>query len=159
MAGKSAHRLTKAHPVKLSLTGQEVETARSILSQIVNHRDPDLDLLYLAIVIRNSLNERRHFFGADLFGDPAWDVILSLYCAEGRGEQLSVTALGQSAGLPQSTVSRWLPELVRKGLVERFQDGADQRRVFLRLTRSGHDQASLWLRHVGSQLALIWPTP
>lgn len=144
--------------VKLSLSRQEADTARRILSQLVNNgREPDVDLLHLATVLRNSHKERPHFFAADFFGDPGWDIILSLYCAQGRGERLSITVLGRSAGLPQSTVSRWLPELIDKGLIERFKGEGDQRRVFLRLTRSGHGQVNLWLRHVASQLALIWP--
>ena len=159
MAGRKSPR-DEAQAVKLSLSRQEAEAARSILSKLVSDgREPAIDLSQLATVIRTSGRERPHFFALDLFGDPAWDIILSLYCAQGRGEQLNITTLGRSAGLAQSTVSRWLPLLINKELIERYHQEGDKRRVFLRLTRSGHAQTSLWLRQVGTQLALIWPAP
>lgn len=160
MAGRKSRRDPEAQAVKLSLSREEADAARSILSKLVNDgREEGVDLLQLATVVRNSGRERLHFFAADVFGDPAWDIILSLYCAQGRGEQLSITALGHSAGHAQSTVSRWVPLLIKENIVERFHQEGDQRRVFLRLTRSGHAQTGLWLRHVGAQLALIWPRP
>jgi DNA-binding MarR family transcriptional regulator len=48
--------------------------------------------------------------------------------------------------------------LIDRKLIERFQQEGDQRRVFLRLTRSARSQTSGWLRHAGLQLALIWPS-
>ncbi|MFD1612978.1 hypothetical protein ACFSCW_14325 [Sphingomonas tabacisoli] len=51
------------------------------------------DLLACAIVLRAERRMRQSLLGAELFADPAWDIMLDLFIAECRGVSLLETAL------------------------------------------------------------------
>jgi DNA-binding MarR family transcriptional regulator len=75
-----------------------------------------------------------------LLGEPAWDILLDLYVAAGRGEAVSVSNACRAADAPPSTALRWLQHLEHDGLVERVPDPKDGRRHFARLTRRGSER-------------------
>lgn len=77
---------------------------------------------------------RRQFFGDDLFGEPAWDILLDLYQARLKGRMITVTSACIAADVPLSTALRWLGVLEQQGLVERSRNTADQRSTWVRLT-------------------------
>ncbi|MBY8823399.1 MarR family winged helix-turn-helix transcriptional regulator [Sphingomonas colocasiae] len=80
---------------------------------------------------------RRKFAFADygtLFGEPAWDLLLSVFIATEQGGALSVTQVSQTTDLPLSTVQRYAGLLEKRGLLVRIRDDSDARRVLLRLT-------------------------
>ena len=77
---------------------------------------------------------RARFFDAELFGDPAWDMLLDLTAARGEGAQVSVTSLCIAAGVPATTALRWLTQMVESGLFVRVPDPADKRRAFIALS-------------------------
>jgi hypothetical protein len=77
---------------------------------------------------------RARFFDAELFGDPAWDMLLDLTAARGEGAQVSVTSLCIAAGVPATTALRWLTQMVEAGLFVRVPDPADKRRAFIALS-------------------------
>lgn len=141
--------------VEISLTEEEANLTRRLLLRLL---ESDLNsgsastLHEIAGRIWESRQERRNFFPSDLFNDPAWDTVLVLYCAEGRGERLSVTALGHSIGLAQTTALRWIGLLTDAGLVERLPDEHDRRRNFVTLTGQARDKITSWLIRVGSRL-------
>jgi DNA-binding MarR family transcriptional regulator len=141
--------------VEVTLTEDDVVAAGRLLSQIVRTGGADagaahLSLIELASRIHRARRERLHYFSDELFSDPGWDMILSLYCAEGRGERLSVTALGHTVGLPQTTAVRWIKSLSEAGLIERERDEHDRRRSFLRLTATTSEKVTHWLTRSAS---------
>ncbi|WP_086617154.1 MarR family transcriptional regulator [Erythrobacter tepidarius] len=77
---------------------------------------------------------RARFFDAELFGDPAWDMLLDLTAAHGEGVQVSVTSLCIAAGVPATTALRWLTQMVETGLFVRVPDPSDRRRAFIALS-------------------------
>lgn len=77
---------------------------------------------------------RMRFFDAELFGDPAWDMLLDLTAAHGERAQVSVTSLCIAAGVPTTTALRWLTQMVESGLFIRVPDQADRRRAFIALS-------------------------
>ena len=90
--------------------------------------------------IRSILKARRNrteFFPADLFADPAWDMLLELYAAKLGQRRLSVSRLCTCAGVPQTTALRWLATLEQKGLAMRSPDPFDGRRFFIELSGQG----------------------
>lgn len=92
------------------------------------------------IDIRKILEARRlrtKFFDANLFADPAWDILLDLYRAHLAQQRISVTSVCFGAGVPVSTALRWLNALEERGLARRSQDPLDGRRFFVELTHSG----------------------
>jgi len=77
---------------------------------------------------------RARFFDAELFGDPAWDMLLDLTAARGEGAEVSVTSLCIASGVPATTALRWLTQMVESGLFVRVPDPADRRRAFIALS-------------------------
>ncbi len=77
------------------------------------------------------------FGNADLFGEPAWDMLLDLYIAHAEGKCVSVSSACIGSAAPATTGLRWLGILADEGLVVRENDPGDQRRVMVRLTAHG----------------------
>jgi hypothetical protein len=82
--------------------------------------------------------KRAAIFGnLDLFGEPAWDILLDLFIAYAEGKPVSVSSACIGSAAPATTGLRWLGVLADQGLVVRENDADDQRRVMVRLTQAG----------------------
>ena len=79
---------------------------------------------------------RQQVFGerADIFGEPAWDMLLDLYIALHEDKPVTVSNACLSSGAATTTGLRWVATLAERGLVERIPDPKDGRRFFVRLT-------------------------
>jgi len=87
-----------------------------------------------ARLAREKIRERRwreQFFAADLFADPAWDMLLDLYAAFYERRQVSVSSLCIAAAVPATTALRWIKTMADEGLFERSIDPDDARRIFI----------------------------
>ena len=104
-----------------------------------NALDVPLDRVHCLIRFRQA---RSRFLPAELFADPAWDILLDLLRAEIAHEKVSVSSACIAASVPQTTGLRWLRALEQHGLVERERDLHDARRTFVVLSR----EASIALR-------------
>ena len=82
---------------------------------------------------------RARYFDAELFADPAWDILLELYAAELGQQRQSVSSICIGADVPQTTALRWIALLEKKGLIRREADRFDGRRVFLMLTNTSRE--------------------
>jgi hypothetical protein len=89
---------------------------------------PDPQMVRQIIANRQA---RARFFDPDLFGDPAWDMLLDLTAAHCEGARVSVTSLCIAAGVPATTALRWLTQMVESGIFVRVPDPADRRRAFI----------------------------
>ncbi|MEM7688224.1 MAG: winged helix DNA-binding protein [Pseudomonadota bacterium] len=74
------------------------------------------------------------FGDPELFGEPAWDILLDLYIAQAEDKTVSVSSACIGSASPPTTGLRWLGVLADQGLLEREHDPLDQRRVLVRLT-------------------------
>lgn len=92
-----------------------------------------LDSASVRRVIRRR-KERQKYFPANLFADPAWDMLLDLAAAKVERKRVSITSLCLASGVPMTTALRWLSVLTDKNLIERKEDPADGRRVFVELS-------------------------
>lgn len=92
---------------------------------------PDPKLVRQIIANRQ---RRARFFDAQLFADPAWDMLLDLTAAQGERQTVSVTSLCIAAAVPATTALRWLTQMVETGVLRRVADPADKRRVFIELS-------------------------
>jgi hypothetical protein len=77
---------------------------------------------------------RTRFFDAELFGEPAWDMLLDLTAAHAEGVRVSVTSLCIAAGVPATTALRWITQMVESGIFVRIPDPTDRRRAFIILS-------------------------
>ncbi len=93
---------------------------------------------------------RKRFFDADLFADPAWDMLLDLTAARAEHIRVSVTSLCIASAVPPTTALRWIGQLTDAGLFQRVEDEADRRRVFIALTDSAADAMARYFAELGS---------
>jgi len=111
--------------------------------------------------IRQFIRARRmrdQFLPADLFADPAWDMILDLLAARLAGQHVSVSSLCIAAAVPPTTALRWIRQLTDRAVFARIADPADGRRVFIELTDHAAEAALAWVRAVQRNGGLLPPT-
>ena len=105
-----------------------------------------------AVRIRFSRDLRRESFDANLFGEPAWDILLTLYVSEHTQRRLSTRAIAKLANCPLTTALRWLDYLEEQGLICRLSNPVDQRVVHIALSKKGvaaMDNYLVQLRNAG----------
>ncbi|WP_338467794.1 winged helix DNA-binding protein [Novosphingobium sp. ZN18A2] len=93
---------------------------------------------------------RARFLDADLFADPAWDILLDLTAARGEHTRVSVTSLCIASGVPPTTALRWIGQMTEGGLLQRVDDEADRRRAFIDLTDKAADAMARYFAEVGT---------
>lgn len=89
-------------------------------------------------------HERKMLFQKPIFADPAWDILIDLFSAEGEGKRVSVTSACAAADVPATTALRWLGVMEREGLIERHAAGEGRRGSFLRITPAARDRVATW---------------
>jgi predicted transcriptional regulator len=94
---------------------------------------------------------REHYFGSDLFADPAWDMLLDLYACELGQTRVSVSGLCAAANAPPTTGLRYIGKLEQDGWIERHADPRDRRRYWVELSDKG-------LEAIRQYMAMAWPT-
>jgi DNA-binding MarR family transcriptional regulator len=82
-------------------------------------------------------DRRSRYFDADLFGEPAWDILLDLYTSRIAGRRLSITSLCHGTRVPSTTALRWVGVLEQRGLIRREASTKDKRVFWVHLTDVG----------------------
>jgi hypothetical protein len=96
---------------------------------------------------------RSRFFDANLFADPAWDMLLDLTAAHGENARVSVTSLCIAACVPATTALRWLKQMVETGIFVRVADESDGRRAFIELSEASQQAMARYFESVETPLA------
>jgi DNA-binding MarR family transcriptional regulator len=125
----SAHELRHAVHLLQVITGVDEHSLRGKTS------NPHI----LANRARQAFLERRRriaIFGAGMFGESAWDMLLILY-VEKDAQRQSIRGLAELAGIAKSTALRWLKALEARGFVQRTKHPTDLRTDFVELTEKG----------------------
>lgn len=99
----------------------------------------DAKLAAIATSIFNARKRRLELFDASLFGEPAWDMLLTLFIARTRGEMLSTRSLCALGGVPHTTGLRRIDELEAKGLIRRARDPIDARVMQIQICPKGYE--------------------
>jgi len=92
---------------------------------------------------RQTYEDRRRrnkiFKSEELFGEPAWDILLDLFVAAKERRRVSVTSACIGSAVPSTTALRWISILERQGMLMREADPGDARRVYVRLSPTGYE--------------------
>lgn len=88
---------------------------------------------------------RSDVFGVDAFREPAWEIMLDLYCAQARGNRVSIMDACIAAQVPSTTGFRYVDRLLNARLVIRRPDDDDRRRSWLLLTEEAVNKIERWL--------------
>lgn len=111
---------------------------------------PDPRLVRAMIARRQA---RAKFFDAELFSDPAWDMLLDLTAAHAEHQRVSVTSLCIAASVPATTALRWIKQLVESGVFERIADSSDRRRAFIALSERSVEAMARYFASLEAPLA------
>jgi CheY-like chemotaxis protein len=135
----TADEVASAIARAFALVGGAPTQARTAGVEIIN------TALYLRVQVAAQV-DRTAIFETDLFGDPAWEMLLDLFMSEAYHRPISVTSLCIASGAPTTTALRRIDDLVTAGLVEREPDQQDRRRTVVKLTTHGRERMEAFLR-------------
>ena len=107
---------------------------------------PDAGIIRALIAQRQ---ERARYFDADLFADPAWDILLDLSLAKVTMRKVCVTSLCIAANVPATTALRWIGQMVDAGLLDRIPDPHDRRRAHIALSDRAADAMARYFAAIG----------
>ena len=102
-------------------------------------------LVAFARQLQGLQRSRAGHLGGDLFGDPAWDILLDLFISHHEHKRLSVSAVCIGVSGSSATALRYLALLQVTGLVSRTQDASDGRRSYVDLTPIGLSKLKMLL--------------
>lgn len=105
-------------------------------------------------MIRHRQLRGRHL-DAQLFADPAWDMLLDLTAARAEHRRVSVTSLCIASGVPPTTALRWIGQMVDQGQFVRVGDKSDRRRAFIELSERCTDSMARYFAEVGTSVTMI----
>lgn len=106
--------------------------------------------VHLAKMLKGMRRLRNEAYPSDLFGEPAWDMLLSLFLARCDQYRLKVSTLAFESNVPQTTALRWISELIERGLARKIASPTDLRTHFVEMTESAFDQMATLLDDIWS---------
>lgn len=141
------------------LSGLSAEARRlaDALSHLARESDGAAQTPVSAPLVRRLIRLRRdrdRHFPADLFADPAWDMLLDLAAARMEGADVAVSSLCVAAAVPTTTALRWVRSLSHAGIFVRRTDPMDARRAFIGLSDEAFDAVVAWLRRFAAAFQL-----
>lgn len=74
--------------------------------------------------------------GTGLFSDSCWDMCLDIYICDLRNEQITVSSVAHSSGIPMTTAMRYINVMSEEGLLKKTPNPSDNRMVFVSTTPS-----------------------
>jgi len=92
-----------------------------------------------------SRRRRDRLFNADLFAEPAWDMLLDLFVQRHRERPVSIHSLCIAAAVPTTTAFRWIGKLEARGLIFRRPCSHDNRVIHVTLSESGLEMMERYL--------------
>lgn len=107
--------------------------------------EPPVDVAFIRSIIR-ARRLRDQFFPAEIFADPAWDMLLDLMAARIEGGRVAVSSLCIAAAVPPTTALRWIGTMTEHGFFVRSADPEDRRRVYIELSDDAARAMGAYLR-------------
>lgn len=98
--------------------------------------DPQV-LVSAAAEFRAMRRARNRFLPSVLVGEPAWDMLLELFCK--YPGDLTVSSLSDDSGVHPATGLRWIAALEAQGLVQRTRNSDDHHQLRVTLSASGRE--------------------
>jgi FixJ family two-component response regulator len=105
------------------------------------------------LTLKSMLNSRRlqsELLPMDIFGDPAWFMLLELALIERSGKRTSVSGLCMSAHTSQATALRRIQDMIEADLIVRHEDTGDRRRSYVSLSPNAHMRLNQFLDRIAA---------
>lgn len=91
-------------------------------------------------------------FGAELFANPALNILIALYISRSEGQTVSTSQACNASGVPTTTALRWINALARRSMVLRRSAPADKRYTFLELSDDCAEALDRFLQRILNRL-------
>lgn len=142
MKNESVVDLIKDLTAKLSAVAEEFNgrVAHAAKPEPEGDEPSDAALVAHADAVLTERRQRRDYLPAELFHEPAWDMLLALFVARDERQPMNIKALVSMSDAPVTTSQRWIEHLHKLKLIDRVIDPTDRRRVEISLSHVG-DQA------------------
>ncbi len=95
---------------------------------------PPIGRLEIARLLLHSRALLEQEVAADLFADPALNILITLYVAGGEGTDVSTSAACTAAGVPTTTALRWINALAERRMIDKRNLPSDRRFTYLELS-------------------------
>lgn len=106
-----------------------------------------MDAARWSVAVRHA---REDFFPKAMFGEPAWDILLSLF-VQGPQARVVGSDVAKLTNTPVSTAARWVDYLEKKSLVVREKDRRDRRVSTVSLSDEARRLLEQYFENVVSQ--------
>lgn len=95
--------------------------------------------------------KRTEFVGdKEIFGEPAWDMLLDLFIRQTKEEEISVKSACINSEAPAPTALRWLNVLAQHELISLHPDATDSQKHLITLTATGYEGMLRYLESISS---------
>jgi hypothetical protein len=141
LIGIANELLAMARELEMSVH-EDTTTALPIASPTVTSHASQDHPVWVELARQTYEDRRRRskiFQSEELFGEPAWDILLDLFIAAKERRRVSVTSACIGSAVPSTTALRWISILERQGFLTREADPGDARRVYVRLSPPGYE--------------------
>lgn len=101
---------------------------------VVDERRPRFDRVDLARLMLWCREVLEREVATDLFADPAFNILLTLYVSQAEGKDVSTSNACTASGVPTTTALRWINALARRGMVHKRSLPSDRRFTYLELS-------------------------
>jgi DNA-binding MarR family transcriptional regulator len=137
-------------PGGVELSSRDREDAARLLTLlvgegVVEERQRTRTQVELAEKLLADRRRRAEIFNPAMFGEPAWELLLTLFVMDRQGSRLTIGRLAQVAGTKLTTALRWLDYLEDQMFVRRERHPTDARTAFIELTDKARDALDLYL--------------
>lgn len=154
LVGVAETSATARHISALSSEAQRIADALARLAAQADDVEPTpITAALVRRLIRLRRDRDRHF-PAEIFADPAWDMLLDLTAARLEQMDVPVSSLCVASAVPTTTALRWIRSLIEAGLLVRRTDPIDARRAFITLSDQAHQAMLGWLRRFAAAFSL-----
>lgn len=114
----------------------------------------------LARALLSEAARRAQFFSRLQFHDPQWLMLLDLFVARQREQEICVSSLCIASGVPPTTALRHMTFLERQGMIVKTPHPRDSRRSIVRLSDDAHRRMLDYLALVEGQFSrALQPVP
>lgn len=103
------------------------------------------ELLSLLLLV---YRERERLMHKSIFGDPPWEISLELMKMSLAGKAIPVSSACTASSAPLTTSLRWVRNMEKLGLVQRWNDPGDKRRDLIELSDEYSTEISDFLQSI-----------
>lgn len=112
----------------------------------------EAELHQLAQRISHWRRKRDAMLDPVVFADPEWDILLDLFAQGTNGRPVSMSSLCIAASVPTTTAMRCINAMIDQGVLLKWRDPDDARRVLIDLTPETRAKMRNWLMEVARTL-------